>query len=176
MIKRIVGRILKIFCAVLLCVIVLYNFLNINNTKGYSKFFGYKIIPVEEYHEQGEIEKNDIVIAKKKKKNYNNNDLVVVRYNKSLHFERIIEERDGIYITKADGNYRGNQDITHEQIEGIIVYKIDGIGLILNVAKSRIVTYLIPIIAIALYSYNMHTHNKKIRRRFKQSGLKMNGN
>jgi len=172
MIKRIIGKILKLFCVGLFGIIVLYNFLNLDNTKGYSDFLGYKIVPVEEYHEQGKIEKNDIVIAKKNKESYNHGELVLVRYNKALHFERIIEEKDGVYITKADNNYRGNENIIHEQIEGVVVFEIDDVGIILNLAKSKAVTVLIPIIAIILYSYNMHIHNKKIKRRFKQSGLK----
>ena len=168
--KKHIRKTVRIVGIILLVLMIVYNFTNINSNQQYIRVFGYKIIVVEEYQEQIGIENNDIVIGKETDNGYIVGDLVIVRINGSIYFHRIVDiKADNQYETKGDGNYKPNKElVSNEQIEGKVIKHISNLGLVLKLIKSKFFSVIILIGSIMLLIYNAHIYQRKIKRRFKQ--------
>lgn len=130
--------------AVLLFILVAYNFFNINILKHkYSSYFGYTFFEVETGSMSGAIEINDIVIVKITQ-DVSNNDIITFEQNDEIITHRIINMDDNFVYTKGDANNSSDNPIRKKQIIGKVVKILSNLGLWIKVfSESRVIISII---------------------------------
>lgn len=152
--------------AVLLFIVVAYNFFNINILKHkYSNYFGYTFFEVETGSMSGAIEINDIVIVKITQ-DVSNNDIITFEQNDEIITHRIIDMDDNFIYTKGDANNSTDKPIKNKQVIGKVVKILSGFGLWIKVfSESRVIISIIITIllfGIAISSEdNVKEHEEK---------------
>ena len=168
--KKIIYKILYVFCIILILYNVLYIINNTINKQKYINLGNTLYITTEkedsmkrkknDTNEQTFVNKNDLVFVWKCKANdIQINDIIGYDINSEITFHRVvnIEEDNDItyYETKAD-NYMYN-DIerkTLNQVNGKILFRIPLIGVVFRLFENKIMTIFIIIVLLLKFSFN----------------------
>ena len=168
--KKIIYKILYVFCIILILYNVLYIINNTINKQKYINLGNILYITTEkedsmkrkknDTNEQTFVNKNDLVFVWKCKANdIQINDIIGYDINSEITFHRVvnIEEDNDItyYETKAD-NYMYN-DIerkTLNQVNGKILFRIPLIGVVFRLFENKIMTIFIIIVLLLKFSFN----------------------
>lgn len=151
---KIVGKCITIPVTVLLALILIFNLLlGIQKTKKntpYPTVTGIGIGVIISGSMSGTIEVNDMVITKAKDEYYVN-DIVLYRENESCVTHRIIDIRDGLYITKGDANNTEDKDpVKKEDICGKVILTVPKAGKWIEFLRSPLGCLILLAIGVAL--------------------------
>ena len=152
---KIFKRIIAIIVATILLLILsfnIFNFISINILGNeLPTINGYAYLEVISGSMEPKISIGDIVIIDTKVSDYKVKDIVTFKdINGSFVTHRIMEIKDDEIITQGDANNTIDDSITKDKIVGRYVYKIDGIGALMNSFKNPLTLILILIIGIIL--------------------------
>ncbi len=168
--KKIIYKILYVFCIILILYNVLYIINNTINKQKYINLGNTLYITTEkedsmkrkknDTNEQTFVNKNDLVFVWKCKANeIQINDIIGYDINSEITFHRVvnIEEDNDItyYETKAD-NYMYNdiEKKTLNQVNGKILFRIPLIGVVFRLFENKIMTIFIIIVLLLKFSFN----------------------
>ena len=183
----------KIFGAMLIIIALTVITINISMYTGANKnkdklpdFFGYKEIVIAGKSMVPVLNLGDVVVAKVED-DYKKGDVIVFRdKNGSVVTHRIIEieENDGqtMYTTKGDANNSEDAQIPKDQIEGAMIFHLNGWGNTIAFLKSATGLMLligIPVIyvlitrylSIQFYKKQMERKQERIEYTNKQNGM-----
>ena len=168
--KKIIYKILYVFCIILILYNVLYIINNTINKQKYINLGNTLYITTEkedsmkrkknDTNEQTFVNKNDLVFVWKCKANdIQINDIIGYDINSEITFHRVVnvEEDNDItyYETKAD-NYMYNdiEKKTLNQVNGKILFRIPLIGVVFRLFENKIMTIFIIIVLLLKFSFN----------------------
>lgn len=173
--KKIIPKAIKIFniviCIIFIPIIIVNATLIIKYIKNpyeIPDFFGYKGFEIVSRSMEKTINKKDIIFIKKVNQNeLNVNDIISFNNGQEIITHRIIkiEYQDGkkIYTTKGDNNrYEDKEKVEYEQIEGKYIFKINKLGIFIDILTNRYVLIILFIILLLIL-----IHISKIRKRKK---------
>ena len=120
-----------------------------------------------------EINKNDLVVTKETTEILNKNDIIVYVLNGQIRIGKIekvnTDEGNISYIVKANNNYYPEtKPIINDQIIGIVILNVFGLGFFLKILQTKIMTIIIFVILIFMFFYNRYIFLKGIERRRKK--------
>lgn len=169
-ISRLIKYLLIIIFVLLILYSLIYNLVSIINGKNYIKLGNIGIITVDDDSSmKPEIKSSQLLITYEGKIEQNN--IIVYSLNEQTKIQRVyrIENSNGeeYIITKGDNNLNVNIDeITNDDIIGIVVVRIPIMGLIAKVMQIKFVALLI-IIAILFQIIYVIRNRKNNGKRFK---------
>lgn len=175
--NEVLRKIIKSIIYVIVIICVLYNicyFLNTTITnKSYLKVFGISILNINSTSMEPEINKNDLVVTKETTEILNKNDIIVYVLNGQIRIGKIekvnTDEGNISYIVKANNNYYPEtKPIINDQIIGIVILNVFGLGFFLKILQTKIMTIIIFVILIFMFFYNRYIFLKGIERRRKK--------
>lgn len=172
-----VHKIVKTICIFLYIIIIPIIVINFSliiksfiNPNEIPDIFGYKPFIIVSRSMEPTINKNDAIFIKEvPKSSLQVNDIIAFQDSGSIVTHRIvaIEEDDGIvkYQTKGDNNTkRDKKKVTYDEIEGEYQFKINGLGVILNIIQSKITLIILIVIVVFHYFYQKRLKKKKEQR------------
>lgn len=141
-----------IVCILLYCIYILALFLR---TGRRPSFFGYKTFIVLSGSMEDYLNIGDVVFVKEvKQSKIKVNDVISFTDGKTVVTHRIVEIKDGKYITKGDHNNTIDEgEVSFDQIEGVMAFKIPKIGNLLLNQKTMIIGVCILISVLLIISY-----------------------
>lgn len=111
--------------------------------------FGYGMAVILSGSMEPEMSVDDLIIVHESN-DYVVGDVVVFQGSGMLITHRIIDIQGNEYITKGDANNVEDQPILDSNIVGEVIFCIPGLGNLVNIIKSPIVSLVIIIIAVIL--------------------------
>lgn len=166
--------VLKLFY-VLIGIISIYQVIFIASTtitgKNYIEVFGVSIITIDNNLMQPSIKKNTLVILKNIGDNeyFAKGEIIGYTINDNIRVNRIINiiNNNGhiYYITKSDMNFHEDiEPIQRKDVKGRILFEIPGIGFLVKIAESKVITIFIIIFLIIKFNYNKYVYKRNIVR------------
>ncbi len=151
---KIAGKCIAVLFTVLLALILIFNLLlGIQKTKTntpYPTVAGIGIGVIITGSMSGTIEVDDMVITKAKDEYYVN-DIVLFRENDSCVTHRIIDIREGKYITKGDANNTEDKDpVKKEDICGKVIVTVPKAGKWIEFLRSPLGYLILLTVGAAL--------------------------
>ena len=120
-IKKIISKtltVLLIVFTVLIMSLATYNFVSVKILgKDYPNLFGYTFFEIVSGSMSPTIEKGDMIVVKLDT-DYKIGDIVTFKEDDSIITHRIVEKKDGYYVTKGDSNNTLDNPIKENQIIG----------------------------------------------------------
>lgn len=159
---------------IIIVVSVIYNIAFLLNTtitqKDYMQIFGITFINMENNLMENDISKNDLVIVKEvSKENLKEQDIIAYIVNRQVRINKIINIKNG-YTTKSNQNYYPDiEKIQFEDIIGKKVISIHGVGVMVKILQSKIISVLIFLFLIFAFLYNKYMFKNKLRRLAKKN-------
>lgn len=129
----------------------IYNYVCINVLKqDISTINGYGVLEVISGSMEPTIDIGDLVVINTKFDELKENDIITFYDAKgSFVTHRIIGIVDGKYVTKGDNNNAEDQErITKDDVVGVYVTKVNGMGKLMAAFKSPITMFMILVIGI----------------------------
>lgn len=169
-------KILNDFLTAFLLIMLVLNFYNILQRNimenQMPKIFGYGYAVVISGSMEPEISVNDIVYVKERD-TYDVGDIITYEKYDSYITHRIVDIKDGDYITKGDSNNSVDLDpVMAEQIEGKVVYVLPFFGSVVLYMKTPIgtlVTLLVSLICLEVpYRIRLSKARKKGKKKYKR--------
>lgn len=175
-ITKIIAKIIKIFCIILVIYNILYIINYSANGKKYASIFGLiNIATVKDNTMKKELNNNDLVITiKTNDKNLKVGDIIGYTIGTNTTFHRIekitIENNKYYFLTKGANNYYYDiEEKTIEQVNGKVSLRIPIIGFIFKIFENYVMTIIIIIIFLLRLSYlNYLKKNSKKRKKEKE--------
>lgn len=158
---------------VLICniILVIQKMIYPNKAVG---LFGYKAFVIASGSMEPTLEVGDIVITKKaKQEEIKKGDIITFVDNGYTITHRMVDivEKEGntYYQTKGDNNSTNDPNLVkYNDIEGIYIYKIEGLGNIINYAQNTPVMIIILIVLYIIYKIFARKDNRKNARHKKR--------
>jgi len=161
----------KTIIKIIWIIILLYNLLfhisnNFNPNKN-LKIFKTEFIIIEDNSMSKELNENDIALIKRSNTlEIKVGDVVLYDDNGNTVIHRIAREKKNnnviTYVTKGDNNYHYDiEEITRENIKGVLIGKIPKMGSVIKILQSKIITVLALIYLILEYAKIIIQKNKK---------------
>lgn len=122
--------------------------------------FGYGTAVVLSGSMEDRLSVNDLVIIKAAD-DYNINDIVLYQDGNSLVIHRIIDIDGDTVTTKGDANNAADEPINKNQIKGVLVYDIAGIGAVVNILKQPVSVFIILAAALLLTEFSYRKEKNK---------------
>ena len=149
-------------------VLAIYNFISIKILKhDYSNVFGYTLFEVISGSMSPEIQKGDLILVKLDT-DYKKGDIISYKSKDGVFVtHRIIEIKDGVYITKGDSNNTIDTPVKKDMIAGKVVKIIGNLGVWVKVFTtpkvilSTVVTALIICYTISVIKKEVTEDDKK---------------
>lgn len=169
-----IGTILSIIVCSILAILLLFNLsiiiqAKVNKDKVPS-VFGYKPFIVLSGSMESEIHKGDLVVVKTiDPTKLQEEDIIAFRdQQETVTTHRIIDivEVDGTkyFVTKGDNNDSQDQNlVSYEDVEGIYVFRIAGIGNLLNSLSSPTTIIIIIFGITIIFGISFYASDKKER-------------
>lgn len=163
-------KIVRYFAYFIITICVLYNILFLINTtissKEYFKLFGFSIFNMNNNLMSGDINKNDLVIAKEvENQKLKEGDIIVYQIHGQIKINKIFNITDEGYVTKYNqGYYLDREIVTDNQIIGKTIINVPILGKVSEVLQSKITSIIVIIILLLAYSYTSYKSDKKIER------------
>ena len=142
-------------------IILLYNiilvFISCLNKIDDVSIFGYKAYIITTDSMKPSINSGDVSIVRNTEEdNIETGDVITFKQGDKVITHRItnIEEQDGkkVYTTKGDNNNTEDREkISYEEIEGKYQFKLEGLGIIIEILQSKVT--LLILVAILLINY-----------------------
>ena len=167
--KEIINKFVKAIILLIFIVCTIYNIVYIIghelNEEFNIKILGYQIIRTSDNPMKPEFSSKDLLIVKKAD-NFSKNDIIVFYKNKQLTIRRIVEEKtNNKYLTKGDNYfYIDPYEVADEEIEGIVIFKINNLGFIFKILQSKVLTFINTIVLIFLFRYNLKKKNRRMKK------------
>lgn len=143
-----------IITAVLVVLVVANLYIIIARSIGgnaHPTVFGYSSAVVVSGSMTGTIDVNDIVIAKKQD-SYKVDDVVSFESGESLVTHRIVDEKDGGFVTKGDANNTCDAELlSKDNIVGRVVWVIPEVGKAFEIFSSPGGMALLFIVAVLIF-------------------------
>lgn len=172
--KKFIEVIRKLFTVLLtlltvfFLVLAIYNFVSIKILKhDYSNVFGYTLFEVISGSMSPEIQKGDLILVKLDT-DYKKGDIISYKSKDGVFVtHRIIEIKDGVYITKGDSNNTIDTPVKKDMIAGKVVKIIGNLGVWVKVFTtpkvilSTVVTALIICYTISVIKKEVTEDDKK---------------
>lgn len=180
-IKEILKKIVKTIICVIGIICIVYNicyFLHTTITnKKYFKIFGITLLCADSNSMMPQINKNDLLFVKKTKDELEKGNIITYILNEQIRISKIenvnINDGEISYIVKANNNYYpDSKPVIHEQIVGTVIYNFAGLGFLIKILQSKILTVIIFIVLILLFLYNRYSYLKTIERQRKKNKMK----
>lgn len=159
-------------------IFILYNIIYLINTtitkKHYLSIWGISIFSMENNAMKPDIPKNNLIITKAcKESEIKENDIIAYQINNSIRINKIINIKSDngkvTYITKSSSNYYPDiEEVFKNQIIGKVTFNIWGIGLLINILQSKIITFFALIVLILRFSYNRYVYQQNKQRKRKK--------
>ena len=154
-------NILNIFITCISIIIILLNIYVIYEKAVLKKdavdVFGYSFFIVISGSMEPNIHINDLIIIKNRS-DYTINDIVTFKSNKSLVTHRIVRIDGEKIYTKGDSNNTEDEPITKDKIRGKVVFKLRGIGKVLEIITAPVtIVIFIAISAWLIVKTNIKT-------------------
>lgn len=159
-------------------IFILYNIIYLINTtitkKHYLSIWGISIFSMENNAMKPDIAKNNLIITKAcKESEIKENDIIAYQINNSIRINKIINIKSDngkvTYITKSSSNYYPDiEEVFKNQIIGKVTFNIWGIGLLINILQSKIITFFALIVLILRFSYNRYVYQQNKQRKRKK--------
>lgn len=175
---QIITKMISIILYVLLIPMIIFNFTllikSFINPYKTPDFFGFKSFVIVSGSMEPTIQKGDAILVKKvPEEEIEVNDIVSFTEEKTNVTHRIIgvieEEGKKRYITKGDhNNVKDKEKITYEQIEGKYQFKINQLGWVINILKSKITLIILLILIVFISCYKGRIKKRKQERREKR--------
>ena len=110
-----------------------------------------------------DIKKYDVLLLKKV--NYEINDIVVFNYNNQTRIAKITNKNVDKFTLKANQNLYCYENINSDKIIGKVTKKIDKVGIIFVILRSKIITFLLLILFIIIFVKNEISRKKSLIRK-----------
>lgn len=163
---------------IIISIFILYNIVYLINTtitkKDYLSILGISIFSMENNAMKPDIAKNDLVITKVcKETELKEDDIISYQINNSIRINKIfnIKSDNGkiTYITKSINNYYPDiEEISKSQIIGKVTFNIHGLGILVKILQSKIITFFAVVILILRFLYNRYVYQQNKQRKRKK--------
>ena len=153
---------------------MLYNIIfNINtaiSSKKYFELFGISLLKMDNGLMEGDISKNALIITKEvDEENLTNGDIIAYEVHGQIKINKIYNSTDEGYKTKYNQAYYIDiETIKYNQIIGKVFINIPVLGSIIEILQSKIVSGIVIIILVLLYSYDRYKSDKNLERKRKK--------
>lgn len=128
--------VLTIFTTVLVIFNIYMCYKKIVLDEDIVKIFGYSGLVIVSGSMEPTLDIDDLIIIKEE--TYKEQDIVTFKDGKSFVTHRIIKIEDDLVYTKGDNNNAQDRPISKSQIEGKVIYKINGFGRIISLISSPV--------------------------------------
>jgi len=167
-IKKVIDFIIYPIVLILLicCIIVVLQ--AIKNPGQTPNLFGYKFFNVISGSMKPNLEIGDIVIIKEIE-NINKGDIITFKQQDSIITHRVVDiiKEDGkiYYQTKGDKNNSNDENLVeYKDIEGIYVYRIPKIGIVINNIQNTTTMIIIILVLYLIYKILQIKDDRKVAR------------
>lgn len=174
-IKKVIDFIIYPIVLMLLicCIIVVLQ--AIKNPGQTPNLFGYKFFNVISGSMKPNLEIGDIVIIKEIE-NINKGDIITFKQQDSIITHRVVDiiNEDGkiYYQTKGDNNNSNDENLVeYKDIEGIYVYRIPKIGIVINNIQNTTTMIIIILVLYLIYKILQIKDDRKVARHEKRKEL-----
>lgn len=174
-IKKVIDFIIYPIVLILLicCIIVVLQ--AIKNPGQTPNLFGYKFFNVISGSMKPNLEIGDIVIIKEIE-NINKGDIITFKQQDSIITHRVVDiiKEDGkiYYQTKGDNNNSNDENLVeYKDIEGIYVYRIPKIGIVINNIQNTTTMIIIILVLYLIYKILQIKDDRKVARHEKRKKL-----
>ena len=174
-IKKVIDFIIYPIVSILLvcCIIVVLQ--AIKNPGQTPNLFGYKFFNVISGSMKPNLEIGDIVIIKEIE-NINKGDIITFKQQDSIITHRVVDiiKEDGkiYYQTKGDNNNSNDENLVeYKDIEGIYVYRIPKIGIVINNIQNTTTMIIIILVLYLIYKILQIKDDRKVARHEKRKKL-----
>ena len=153
---------------------MLYNIIfNINtaiSSKKYFELFGISLLKMDNGLMEGDISKNALIITKEvDEENLANGDIIAYEVHGQIKINKIYNSTDEGYKTKYNQAYYIDiETIKYNHIIGKVFINIPVLGSIIEILQSKIVSGIVIIILVLLYSYDRYKSDKNLERKRKK--------
>ena len=139
---EVVKKILNSILIIITILIIIFNLCILYNREILKqdtvKVFGYSAFIIISGSMEPTINVDDLIIIKEEN-NYKEQEIVTYKSNKnSIITHRIIRIENDLVYTKGDSNNTEDEPIKVSQIQGKLVYKINGFGKVVTILSSPI--------------------------------------
>lgn len=171
--RQIIKNVLFVIIVILLYNIFLITKSTLDQTSP-KTIFGHKAYIITTNSMEPTINVGDIIIVSGiEKSNIKVDDIVTFEQEGKTITHRIVEvnktDQGEKYVTKGDNNQVNDvEEITYEQIIGILVFKIPRIGNIILLLEDKIYVILLLNLALIIYINTRRVEEKKKMRREKK--------
>lgn len=174
-IKKVIDFIIYPIVLILLicCIIVVLQ--AIKNPGQTPNLFGYKFFNVISGSMKPNLEIGDIVIIKEIE-NINKGDIITFKQQDSIITHRVVDiiKEDGkiYYQTKGDNNNSNDENLVeYKDIEGIYVYRIPKIGIVINNIQNTTTMIIIILVLYLIYKILQIKDDREVARHEKRKKL-----
>ena len=122
--------------------------------------FGYGMAVVLSGSMEPEMSVGDLIVVHEDD-DYVVGDVVVFQESGMLVTHRIVDIQEDEYVTKGDANNAEDQPILITNIVGKVVFCVPGLGNLVNIVKSPIVSIVIIVVAVVLVEMSNDKTRKK---------------
>ena len=122
--------------------------------------FGYGMAVVLSGSMEPEMSVGDLIVVHEDD-DYVVGDVVVFQESGMLITHRIVDIQEDEYVTKGDANNAEDQPILITNIVGKVVFCVPGLGNLVNIVKSPIVSIVIIVVAVVLVEMSNDKARKK---------------
>lgn len=150
----------------------------IKNPGQTPNLFGYKFFNVVSGSMKPNLEIGDVVITKEIE-DINKGDIITFKQQDSIITHRVVdiinEDEKIYYQTKGDNNNSNDENLVeYKDIEGIYVYRIPKIGIIINNIQNTTTMIIIILVLYLIYKILQIKDDRKIARHEKRKELEKN--
>lgn len=176
-IKKVIDFIIYPIIAIFLMCSLLIVFQVAKNPNEMPSLFGYKMFNVVSGSMEPNLKIGDIVIVKKvEKENIKEENIITFRQGNGIVTHRVVdiikENEDVYYRTKGDNNNANDEQlVNYKDIEGIYVFKISKVGLLINNIKNTTSIIIIVLILYFIYKLMQMKDDRKVTRHEKRKQL-----
>ena len=176
-IKKVIDFIIYPIVAILFICSMIIVFQVAKNSSETPNLFGYKVFNVISGSMEPNLKIGDIVIAKKvEKENIKKENIITFRQENGVVTHRVVDiirENEHVYYqTKGDNNNANDEQlVAYKDVEGIYVFKISKVGLLINNIKNTTSMIIIVLIMYFIYKIMQIKDDRKVARHEKRKQL-----
>ncbi len=165
---RVLGRILRYVILAILVLTIAINLLMLGNKfilgKDNPEFLGYMTAIVLTGSMEPHIAPGDLLVFKKQD-SYGLNQVVIFTQENSLVTHRIVDIKEGEFITKGDANNTKDfYPVKPNQVLGLLVLRLPKLGFVIDFFKNPIGIFLVILFLLLWVQFSGRKGNKKVDR------------
>ena len=170
-----IGKTLGILLSLVIVFLIIFNITlmvkSIINPNKLPDFLGLKSFVIVSESMEPTINPGDAIFIKEVPQNeLKENDIISFRDGDIINTHRIVRINDNngniTYTTKGDNNK--NEDrvaVSYDKIEGKYEFKLSGVGILVEIIKSKVTLVILLIILMLISYYQVRISKRKLKRK-----------